>query len=657
MVVEDTGELNVYDTYVRGGFVRRALSRAGLAYEVVSDKQLAGGRTVDARVIVLPSNPSLPPAAAEVIYRFCNRGGKLLCFPPLPAGLEPLVGVERVERFTYAAAGAVEHVDLDQVLMPSLPATWRQREWAWQPFEPMPAAQVLATWHAARPAGAPRPAGAMVGSGAFCGATLNGDDRSAEAQLLLALVTHYAPELWHMAAPRILQAVGRVGDCASLSDVKRRVQAAPLSPDRRALAQSALTRATERRDRAEQLYEAGRRVGTTVAKPGQPAPPPTSPISRYLPSALLGWEAQQAAEQAYYLAQIPREREFRGVWLQNAGGLRDSDWEQTILALRENNISALFINVLNPGYANYPSAVLPHVTAEGADPLAEAVRWCRELGVECHVWMMVNYLRPLAPPEWFARLEREGRLQHDLSGQTLRWLRPGDARNRELTVRMAAEVARRYDIDGLHLDYIRYSGAETDYSPPEREAFEEFVHDHLVIWPSDTLLGGRWRGEWARWRQNHVSRQVQEIAAAARAARPGIRISAAVYPIFVDASFAVGQDPVTWAHQGWVDFLCPMNYHTNDTTFYRYLTAQQRDVGDRVPLYPGVAAWRHETPADTIAQVSSLRSMNMPGFVLFHLDRRLLGEWLPAMRLGATASPPLLAFTPPADAVAAAGGP
>ncbi len=70
-------------------------------------------------------------------------------------------------------------------------------------------------------------------------------------------------------------------------------------------------------------------------------------------------------------------------------------------------------------------------------------------------------------------------------------------------------------------------------------------------------------------------------------------------------------------------------------------------LGEAVPLYPGIAAWRQESPSDTIAQIRRLRAEGTTGFLMFHLDRRLLREWLPALSTGLTARPaPLGPLTP-----------
>ncbi len=648
VVVEDASADSAYDVFVRTSFVKRALSRAGLAYEARPDAVLETGALDGQALAVLPANPSLGPGAAETLRRFVAGGGRLVVFPPAPELLRGLIGVDSVDRPASARDDRLSSLVFDQAALEALPSTWHQLDWTYQGFEPGPEARLLGVWAGDDQGLNGRAAAVMTRYGAFVGGAPQGDDRQAEAQLLLAVACYLRPDLWRRAVPGILHQVGAVGDAASLREVRRRVEAPGLAPDRRELAWRALSSAILKAQQGRRGYE------SAVAQSTLPAgrSPTATPTARYLPAALLGWEAQVAAEQAYYLAQTSRPNEFRGVWMQQAGDLRQWGWQRIVAALRENNVDALFYNAANAGYANYPSRILPHVTVEGDDPLAEVVHWCRELGVQCHVWLMCNYLRPLTPAAFFAELADDGRLQRTGGGQTLNWLRPSDPRNRDQVARVAREIVERYDIDGLHLDYIRYS-PDGDYGEPERAAFEDWLGSPVANWPDDTALGQPLRTRWVDFRVAQVNEQVRAVVEAVRAVRPAVRVSAAVYPIWTDARFRVGQDPEAWAAAGWVDFLCPMNYHTNDTTFFRYLTVQQRAVGSSVPLYPGIAAWRQESPAETIAQILRLRNMSMSGYVLFHLDRRMVREWLPALRLGVAAAPAALG---PATGMAFAGG-
>ncbi len=632
LVVEEAGINGNYEARIRVDSIRRALRRAGLEHDLTTADRLATRALGHHKLVVLAAHQATQPGQEEWLRRFIDQGGKLLVCAPTCTPLASLVGGAEVSRPTLTSDQQLRELVCDQTALASLPPMWRQLDWAWQVVTPQPAAQVLGRWRSDDSKLDQAPAVVMNDSGALIGAALNGDDRPGEARLLLALATRLVPTLWHQVLPRLIDESGEVGDINKLQDLFKLCARAPLPPTRRLAALRAAQRAVDKVNQARRLYTVAAREATQIADP----PPTTTPLDRYLPVASLIWEARTEVEQAYYLAQPGRRGEFRGVWLQQLAHLKAYGWPKILAALKEHHIDALFVNVVNGGYANYPSRVVPQLPGDSPDALAEVLAQCRQAGIQCHVWMMCTYVRPYTPREQTAKLRAEGRLQQDASGQTLPWLRPGDERNRQQMVDLAREIAERYDIDGLHLDYIRYAPAG-DYSPAEREAFESTsLGRPLANWPADVGVGQSARTQWARYRANNVNRIVEEISTAVRQVRPRVKLSAAVYPIWVDAKYLVGQDPETWAKQGWVDFLCPMNYQTDDTTFYRFLTVQQRAAGTAVPLYPGIAAWRHETPADTISQIRRLRQLGMPGYVMFHLDRRLLNEWLPALSAGVT---------------------
>lgn len=632
LLVKDGQAEGDYTTYVRTSTVHRALRRAGLEHDIVPAPDLGFRAYQDQQLAVLPANPNLADREAAWLRRFVERGGRLLVCPPLPESLADLLGIRSSDQPRTGRTLEIDSIRFDRSLVPGFPSAWEQFDWVIQPIRITGASKRVASWETTDQGFEATPAVTCGSGGAFVAAVLEGDDRLAEAQIMLALATTYFPTLWHRAIPRLLSDVGQLGDVPSLSRLRQVVSEAPLPSDRKRAAMTEVDRAVLTIQEARRRYELALREGS-----GKTRQPVTStPAERYVPLAEMGFQAGQHAEQAYYLAQESRPDEFVGVWMQQFGDLREWSWERIANALADHRVDALFINAVNGGYANYPSQILPHITAEGDDVIRDALAACRKVGIECHVWMMVNYVRPLTPDKFRRELLDEGRFEQSLSGGTLPFLRPSLPENVAQVTAVAREIASRYDIDGLHLDYIRYS-PDGDYSDHERELFEAHLRQPLEDWPRDVQLGGRQRLAWCAWRRDNVDRQVESIVDAAREARPRIKLSAAVYPIWTDAYYKVGQAPAEWARRGWVDFLCPMNYQTNDTTFYRYLKVQQRDAGNAVPLYPGIAAWRQESPADTISQIRRLRAENAAGYVMFHLDRRMLREWLPALSRGITA--------------------
>src|SRR4030095_11250269 len=88
------------------------------------------------------------------------------------------------------------------------------------------------------------------------------------------------------------------------------------------------------------------------------------------------------------------------------------------------------------------------------------------------------------------------------------------------------ELVRRYPVDGLHLDFIRYPSADYDYS---RHALVAFAQAQGVAGDPLALPAQR-PAAWDEYRRRTLTALAERLSAAARAERPGILVSAAVVP-------------------------------------------------------------------------------------------------------------------------------
>jgi uncharacterized lipoprotein YddW (UPF0748 family) len=210
------------------------------------------------------------------------------------------------------------------------------------------------------------------------------------------------------------------------------------------------------------------------------------------------------------------------------------------------------------------------------DPLEVAVREAHARGLQLHAWInglsgwesndgsTCARLRPSAPgqpnhvlvdhPEW-AMHTRGGRPMACPNGEEYVYLSPAHAGVRTHLARVAADIVRRYDVDGIHLDRIRYPGADYGW---DRAALAQFGRDPSAN-PQD----------WARFRRDLVSRMVQETHDSIHSVRK-VPLSAAVWPIYdrtrlgwAASSSGVAQffqDTWGWASGGYLDVAVPMTY-------------------------------------------------------------------------------------------------
>jgi uncharacterized lipoprotein YddW (UPF0748 family) len=200
------------------------------------------------------------------------------------------------------------------------------------------------------------------------------------------------------------------------------------------------------------------------------------------------------------------------------------------------------------------------------------------------------------------------------------------------------EVARNYAVDGVHFDYIRYPDSDHCFCAGCRERFRRATGVSVVNWPKDLLVEGPRRNQWLEWRRSNITKVVKAVSEQARAVRPGIKISAAVFPNWVNERDNIGQDWKLWCEKGYLDFVCPMDYSPSNNNFHN-LIKKQLDWAGKTPCYPGIGASTAQFGADNIIeQINITRRLNTRGFVIFNYGVPESREILPLLGLGITST-------------------
>jgi uncharacterized lipoprotein YddW (UPF0748 family) len=193
---------------------------------------------------------------------------------------------------------------------------------------------------------------------------------------------------------------------------------------------------------------------------------------------------------------------------------------------------------------------------------------------------------------------------------------------------------RRYPVDGIHFDYIRYPDDDHCYCAGCRDRFTQLVGASSLRWPEDVRPGGAHRPVWLEWRRANITAVVQAVSEQARAVRPTIRLSAAVFRNWPADRDSVGQDWRFWCERRYLDFVCPMDYTTSEVQFENW-GRNQKEWAGTTPCYLGIGAWVI-TPDRVIGQIQVTRRLNTGGFVVFNYDSRAAGELVPLLGQGIT---------------------
>jgi uncharacterized lipoprotein YddW (UPF0748 family) len=299
------------------------------------------------------------------------------------------------------------------------------------------------------------------------------------------------------------------------------------------------------------------------------------------------------------------------------------------------------VNVAGAGFAYYQSKVLPQssVLQDYGDQLAACVQAAHAKGLRVHAWLLC-FSTERATSERLEIFEQRGWLLDLPGSKSSQWMDPAVPEVRDYLVKAVQEMAVNYDVDGIHLDFVRYPDFNSSLSEISRKRFEQESGLRVASWPADVKPGGVRHTQFAGWRVNHISRFVNSARRTLKRDAPGKLLTAAVFGKYPSCLAAVAQDWESWLNINMVDYVTPMNYTENLESFNGWLNEQSRNRSQRLRVVPGIGVTANESrlnPAEVIDQINAVRQSGCPGFALFDLDTTLRQEILPVLRMGITA--------------------
>jgi len=613
---------NAAERYYARSVTRRLsrwLSEMDIEHAVVDDETIEGGHARNPSVIILGYNPHPTEKERQALGSYVAGGGKLIVFYSADPELAKLLNMRLGSYKSAPKGGKWCAIRFNELAPPHVPPTVRQESRNVRLIHAVPRrSKVIAHWENASGKRSDDPAWVQSDRGLWMSHVLLDDgDSENKKQMLLALIAVHDPSVWESAAARHLDACVSLGRSRTLSGTVRSIMGRVRGTSRKQQVESILSEACTLYAHATRLLRK-RQYPAVVEK------------SRAVRAAMV---------QAHSMAWEAKQGEFRGIWDHSGTGLYPGDWDRCCEIIARRGFTSILPNMLWPGVAHYKSDILSGSEAFRlyGDQLAQCVAAAHRRGVSVHAWKVCWKLGK-AQARFAAQLEKEGRLQVSDSGQTLNWLCPSHPKNFRLESDAITELVRRYDVDGIHLDYNRFQNSHYCYCAGCRKRFEGDIGHRLDDWPAGARTG-LLREKYNRWRCARITRFVRDVSITSRKLRPGIKISAAVfgkYPLCIES---VAQDWATWLQSGHVDFVCPMNY-TESLKQFTALTRSQvslKGVGGKI--FPGVGVTARESrlgPVEVIEQIDALRREGAAGFVLFELNRALEKEILPLLSTGIT---------------------
>jgi len=313
--------------------------------------------------------------------------------------------------------------------------------------------------------------------------------------------------------------------------------------------------------------------------------------------------------------------------------------ERMVSRAREARVRGLLVQVVGRGDAYYRSGLLPRaeaLPARAADPLALVLARAHAAGLEVHAWMncVLVWSAPAPPrdprhvlrqhPEWVVRLP-DGRPMTRLSAAERRrlgvegvYLSPARPAVRAWIGSVAKEIAARYPVDGIHLDYIRDPGAFVGLDADARARFAlEHGADPARFGLEPPQRRRALDSAWAAFQRDRVTDIVREVRDSLATVRP-VALSAAVLADTASAEREHAQDWRAWVRAGLVDRVFVMCYAPVVQTVLAQMVAYADGLGTG-RVVPGIAIY-NQSPADAAAKMKGARALGYAMLALYSYD-------------------------------------
>lgn len=282
--------------------------------------------------------------------------------------------------------------------------------------------------------------------------------------------------------------------------------------------------------------------------------------------------------------------QFRAYWVDAFGpGLyTEAEIEELVAEAKAANLNAVVAQIGRRGDCFCNLALMPrtetNIAAYPFDPLQTLIEKAHAEGLEVHAWISATavWSSPAPPKDRMHVFNVHGPSKNDdenwltvrydgvaRAGPTY-YLDPGHPNAADYIVRMYASVVANYDVDGIHLDHIRYpdfnlgeSVPSWGYNPVALGRFRAATGRYDRPAPSDP--------QWTQWRREQVTSIVRRIYLEIYRLKPQVRISAATVTygeapqrlggwVWIRPYLEVLQDWRGWMEEGILDLNIPMNY-------------------------------------------------------------------------------------------------
>ena len=407
-------------------------------------------------------------------------------------------------------------------------------------------------------------------------------------------------------------------------------------------------------------------AGCTVVGPSAlpaPAGGPAALPPRDTASSRAVDQAGNASEQP--LVQPVRHfEEVRALWVVRSTMTSALEVREMVESASAAGFNTILVQIRGRADAFYDSQLEPRAetVTDGPDfdPLAYAIEQAHGRGIAVHAWVNTHLVwgagaLPRSPqhlvnahPEWLAIPKglgrelytadpNEGAFEERLQRYALDnprtveglYSSPSHPEVKDHVYNVWMDLTDRYDLDGIHFDYVRFPSGNFDYSSGALERFQGWVSDRIPAARRRALeeasSGDPYAfvdalpNHWDEFRRTHITDLVRRIYQGVKLRRPRMVVSAAVVANQDEAYRFRYQDWPRWLEEGILDVAVPMAYTVDNDRFQNFIREGRDAAGPSARLWAGVGAYL-DTETGTLEKIDLARSEGAGGVVLFSYD-------------------------------------
>ena len=301
------------------------------------------------------------------------------------------------------------------------------------------------------------------------------------------------------------------------------------------------------------------------------------------------------------------KNEIRAIWLTTNYGL---DWPnkpatdakganrqkaelcKILDMVKELNMNTVFFQARLRSDVLYESAIEPYnAVMTGTrgkkplfDPLAFAIEECHKRGLQCHAWVVCMNIGSDKAVKMQGNKSLPKQKPNICTKYNGEWyLNPGEPETAKYLVDITSEIVSNYNIDGIHLDYIRYPDRAHDF--PDSKTYSKYATKGVSL---------------KDWRIKNINNIVFSIYDAVKSINPKVMVSSAVlgkrdnHRYFSSMGWsgmeATYQDVAAWLKAGKQDFVAPMMYYP-DKSFFPFVKDWVKNCNG-YPIVAGLGVYR-----------------------------------------------------------------